>query len=109
MPVYTLRSYGQTSTFHASNVEQLGKRLHTRTHWLRVECLRLAAELWRGRVVSAPDFETIVLPGFFDVLEDRPEERFGHSDGPGPEPKAEGAARPGTSSDDETPLLSGGL
>lgn len=73
--VYTLRAFGQTATFHAHSVDQLARRIYTRTHWRIAECSRLAAELWRGRVVSCPDYETIVLPGRFDVLEDRPEER----------------------------------
>lgn len=75
MPAYTIRAYGQTSTFHASTTQQLGRRLYTRTHWLREECERLALDLWRGRVLIAPDYETVVLPGEFYVLEERPSER----------------------------------
>lgn len=75
MPVYTIREYGQTFTFEARDVEQLTERLYRRTSWTRRECRRIAVELLAGRVVSAPHHETIILPGRFDVLEDRPVDR----------------------------------
>lgn len=77
MQVFTLRAYGQTSTFRASSVEELARRLYRRSHWTKAECMRLASDLARGLVVSAPDFDMLVLPGRFDVLEDRPDERSG--------------------------------
>lgn len=72
---YTLRAFGRTTEFRARSVAQLARRIYTRSHWTMPECVRLAGDLWRGRVVTAPDFDTIVLPGSFDVLEERPEER----------------------------------
>lgn len=75
MPVYTIQHFGSLSTFDAEDVEQVSRLLYNRTSWTRRECRRIALELSRGRVYSAPHFETIIIPGTFDVLEDRPDER----------------------------------
>lgn len=75
MPVYTIQEFGSLSTFEADGVDQISRRLYNRTAWTRSECRRVALELSRGRVFSAPDYETIILPGRFDVMIDRPDER----------------------------------
>jgi len=72
---FTFRHYDQTSIIKSRDAHQLASRLYTRTSWTMVECRRLADQLYRGLVVMAPDFETMILPGVFSVLVDRPEER----------------------------------
>lgn len=75
MPVFTIRTYRHTYTLEAKNAAHLARRLYDETSWSKTECLRVARECMRGRVFSAPDFETLILPGLFHVVEDRPIER----------------------------------
>lgn len=108
MPEYTLISFGQVTTFEADGHDQLGRRLYRRSTWSYDACYRFAAQLLRGVVCIAPDYETIVLAGRWDVIEDRPEERPVED---WTEPSAEpptggGAAADGDRS--EPPLLTGG-
>lgn len=108
MPVYTLISYGQTFTFKARDAEQLAVRLYRRTSWTLDACRRFAEQLRRGVVCISLDYETLVLPGRFDHLEERPDERPTDE---WCEPSAEPPTGGGAAADGdraEPPLLTGG-
>ena len=106
MPVFTLIAYRQTSTFKARDRDQLRTRLYRRTSWTEDACGRIADQLLRGIVYLALDYETVVLPGRWDHLNERPEGR----------PEAEWDASDVPPDDStvvlrgpDTPLLSGGV
>lgn len=98
MPVYTLIAFGQVSTFHASNEDKLMRRLYRRTTWTWDDCRAIAQRLRRGVVCIALDYETVVLPGSWEHIEDRPESRPVEEWAPEDRPPWP-----------ETPLLLGGL
>lgn len=75
MPLFTVRTYRHTYTLEATTAAQLARRLYAETSWSKPECHRVALECMKGRVYSAPDYETLILPGLFHVIEDRPIER----------------------------------
>src|SRR6056297_1649900 len=106
MPVFTLIAYRQTSTFTARDREELRDRLYVRTTWTLEDCARIADQLLRRIVYLALDYETVVLPGRWDHIDERPEDRpeseWNASDRP-PEDSTVALRGP------DTPLLLGGV
>ena len=110
MPEYTLFAYGTPTIFKAEGTRQLARRLYRRTTWTWEACLDAASRLRRGVVCVSLDFETVILAGRWDFVEDRPEERPEElwSEPPGGPPDG-GRAAAGGSAGGGTPLLSGGV
>ena len=75
MFVVTAYVYGSVSVLEAPTRDRLARRLYlTCPWWSRDSCRSVADRLTRRQVVTAPDFETLLLPGEFEVLEVRPDE-----------------------------------
>lgn len=75
MSVFTLREFARTTTIHALDREELSSRLYALTSWTGPECYRIAGALLEGRIISAPDFETLIVPGMVQIVQDSPLER----------------------------------
>jgi hypothetical protein len=66
--VITMYVFGKLSKFTAKSPHDLSRKLHRRCpFWTVPSCDRVAAELWRGIVVTVPDAEAVFLRGTFDV------------------------------------------
>lgn len=75
MLVVTVYAYGHSTLLRANSTRQLSRRLYlTCPWWTRHACDHLALELEQNRVITAPDFDAVLLPGDFSVLETRPPE-----------------------------------
>ena len=75
MLVVTVYAYGQVSVLRASSSRQLSRQLYLACPWWTQQaCGHLAIQLAQSRAIVAPDFEAVLLPGDFSVLETRPAE-----------------------------------
>jgi len=75
MHVVTVYAYGRSSVLRAKNPRQLSRQLYLATPWWTHQaCDHVVLELLQNRVVFAPDFEAVLLPGDFSVLEACPVE-----------------------------------
>jgi len=76
MLVVTVYAFGRSTLLRASSSRQLSHKLYlTCPWWTHNACDHLVLELEQRRVITAPDFEAVLLPGDFSVLEARPPER----------------------------------
>ena len=73
--VVTAFVFGESAVLRAKSQEQLARQVYLHApFWSREACALVALHLARGRVVVAPDFEAVLLPGDFGVLQVRPAE-----------------------------------
>lgn len=72
----TVSAYGRTCVLRADSWERLARLLFlTCSWWSRAECQGIIERAKWGRATLALDFETLVLPGEFDVDLRNPEMR----------------------------------
>lgn len=73
--VVTVYAYGRLQVLRASTRTRLARLLYlTCPWWTHGACELLVGYVVKGQVVTAPDFEALLLPGDFGVLEVRPAE-----------------------------------
>lgn len=64
----TVSTYGDTSVLRADSWERMARLLYLRcSWWSREDCVRIVEKARGGRATLALDYETVVLPGEFDV------------------------------------------
>jgi hypothetical protein len=72
--IVTVCAYGRSIVLHGST-KRMSRQLYLACPWWsHSACDELTAQLERGLVVLAPDFEAVLLPGDFRILETRPAE-----------------------------------
>jgi hypothetical protein len=76
--IVTVYAYGRTQLLQGAP-GRISRQLYLACPWwTHSACDELAVQLERGLVVTAPDFEAVLLPGDFRVLEARPAEQPGY-------------------------------
>lgn len=74
----TVYAYGRTALLDGST-GRIGRQLYLACPWwTRSACDELAIQLERGVVITAPDFDAVLLPGDFRVMDVRPAEDPGY-------------------------------
>jgi hypothetical protein len=77
--VVTVCAYGRSIVLEGS-AKRMSRQLYLACPWWsHSACDELTAQLGRGLVVLAPDFEAVLLPGEFRILETRPAEDVGYA------------------------------
>jgi len=75
MHVITVYAYGRPAVLRASTSRQLSQQLYQACPWwTRKACAHLALELLQNRAILAPDFDAVLIPGDWSILETRPAE-----------------------------------
>jgi len=76
MHVVTVYAYGHSSVLRCSSSRQLSRQLYLACPWwTRKACDHLVLELLQNRAILAPDFDAVLLPGDWSILESRPPDR----------------------------------
>lgn len=71
----TVYAYGDGKVLKAESARRMARLLYlTCPWWTHEACDLLVAQLERGQVVLARDFDTVLVPGDWPVLEVRPAE-----------------------------------
>ena len=79
MLAVTVYAYGRQVLLRANSTRQLSRQLYlTCPWWTHSACDHLALELQQNRVILAPDFDAVLLPGDFSVLESCPGQTDGY-------------------------------
>jgi hypothetical protein len=74
----TVYAYGRTVVLNGAR-GRISRQLYLACPWwTHSACDELVVQLERGYVVTAPDFDAVLLPGDFRVLETRPVEQPGY-------------------------------
>jgi hypothetical protein len=78
MLVVTAYVYGRLTLLRARSADHLARQIYLLCPWwTHGACIALASTLSGGVAITAPDFDALLLPGDFSVLEARPAERPG--------------------------------